>query len=292
MLVGAVASGADERAAIREYLTPVVAEFSQDRNGAWLWEHNSNGGYLVRLSMDVTGDGRGEMFVTSTLTSVKDVGEWKVFDVTEKGEWRPYSATIRFATDSAWPSKVGDASSLLKIGAPNQEKLRVGDERPFPVRRSAFAFPAITDSWTYASESEVAALTPSDPAALPKLEAILLVDYLLDPEAKWSAVKDWKIDGSDHFFRVEDLEKVPKHRDFTPAVAMTRLNRERESERGKGDDPAGQSPARKGGQGSEVTGDRGSRGDGAARSWIGAAVAVLLAVGAIGVVWWQRRKDR
>jgi hypothetical protein len=84
-------------------------------------------------------------------------------------------------------------------------------------------FPEIKEALTYVSEAEATKLRPSDLGQLPKLEAILLADYLTKPEAKWADVGEWKLDANGSFFRVEDQERAAKNAAFTPQVALSML---------------------------------------------------------------------
>lgn len=216
---------AQQVTAITDYLKPIVSKIAADPNaGGWAWETNGNGGYLLRMSMDVTGDGRPEVFVTTSLTSSKHIAEWTVFDVTEAGAMRPYAKSIRLPADSVWPANEPQSSSLVYVAAPDRERERASEERVYPVYRYTLSFPEVTQSLTYLSELEAAKLRPMDTNVLPKLQSILVADYLTDPQAKWSEVSEWKLDANDCFFRPEDKERTMKNTSFTPQAALARLN--------------------------------------------------------------------
>lgn len=227
---------AQQVVAINDYLKPIVSEIAADPNsGSWTWEINRNGGYLLRKSMDVTGDGQPELFVASTLQSTRHEEIWTVFDVAQDGTLRPYRTTLEHS--SAWPIVEGDNTYLVYVMPPNKERLRDSDEKPYPVDRFAFAFPEITMSSSYVSEAEATKLRPSDPSLLPKLQAILLADYLTNPDAKWKDVAEWKQDANDCFFRSEDKERAAKNTAFTPQAALSHLGIVQ-----KGDHPYGLPP--------------------------------------------------
>ncbi len=222
LLIGSSPSLAQQAVAINDFLKPIVSKIAADPNvGGWTWEINRNGGYLLRKSMDVTGDGQPELFVASTLQSTRHEETWTVFDVAQNGTLRPYHTTLEHSF--AWPIVEGNKTYLVYVLPPNKERLRDSDEKPYPVDRFAFAFPEITMSSSYVSEAEATKLRPSDPGLLPKLQAILLADYLTNPDAKWKDVAEWKQDANDCFFRSEDKERAAKNTAFTPQAALSHL---------------------------------------------------------------------
>jgi len=219
---------AQRDAAIDHFLVPILTASAADPNvEGWTWTTNGNGGYLVRKLMDVTGDGRPELFVASTLQSTKYEHRWHVFDVPEDGTFRPYRTVLEHSF--AWPIVEGGQTQLVYVMPPDNERLRDSDERPYPVQRYKFAFPNIIDAQTYASEAEVAKLRPTGPSQLPKLQSILLADYLTNPNAKWSDVTGWKLDANDCLYRPEDKERSVSNTAFTPQIALSKLGGARPS---------------------------------------------------------------
>lgn len=222
LLAWPLTGSAQQVSAITDYLKPIVSKIASDPNaGGWTWEINRNGGYLVRKAMDVTGDGRPELFVASTLQSTRHEQIWTVFDVAKDGTLRPYCTTLE--QSSAWPIVEGDKTHLVYVLPPDKERMRKSDENLYPVYRFAFTFPEIKKSLSYVSEAEAAKLGPSASEQLPKLQAILLADYLTNPDAKWADVTEWKLDANDCFFRQEDTERAKKNTDFTPQAALAML---------------------------------------------------------------------
>lgn len=173
---------AQQVVAINDYLKPIVSEIAAYPNsGGWTWETRGHGGYLLRLEMDVNGDGRPEQFVTTSLTAVKYTAEWAVFDVSEAGVISQYAELVRLTADSAWPAAEQDSPALLYVAPPSRERQRTNEEAVNPVYRFTFKFPEIQETVSYASDDEVAKLHPQ---SLPKLQAILLADYLTQPGAR------------------------------------------------------------------------------------------------------------
>jgi hypothetical protein len=223
LLAWPLTGSAQQVSAITDYLKPIVSKIASDPNaGGWTWETNRNGGYLLRKAMDVTGDGRPELFVATTLQATRHEQTWTVFEVAEDGTLRPYCTTLE--ESSAWPIVEGDKTHLVYVLPPDKERMRDSDERFYPVHRFAFTFPEIKKSLSYVSEAEVAKLRPPASEQLPKLQAILLADYLTEPDAKWVDVTEWKLDANDCFFRPEDTERAMKNTDFTPQAALAILD--------------------------------------------------------------------
>lgn len=211
-------------AVLIDYLRPIVSKIADDPNaGGWIWENNGNGGYMLRMSMDVTGDGRPELFVTTSLRAVKRMAEWTVFDVNEAGEMRPYREAIRAPADSVWPSDGREGPSLVYVAAPDQERERLSDKNTYPVYRYRFEFPEVSVTLTHISETEAMKLRPTAGTGLPKLEAILLADYLMNRQATWREIREWKLNSHGNFFCPEDQDRAAKNSGFTPNAALMRL---------------------------------------------------------------------
>jgi hypothetical protein len=210
---------AQQNKAIIRLLKPIVAEIAASPNvGGWTWETNGNGGFLIRKLMDVTGDGRPELFVASTLESSKHAHVWHVFDVSEDGILKPYDTTLNFI--SASPRTENGQHYLDLFPFADQERLRTNHEKPYRVVRYSFSFPAIEESTFYVSEADAVKIQPNDLTKLPKLQAILLADYLAKPNIEWADVAEWKLDANDCFFRLEDKERAIKNTSFTPQEAL------------------------------------------------------------------------
>lgn len=279
---------AQQVSAITDLLKPIVSKIASDPNsGGWTWETNLNGGYLVRKSMDVTGDGQPELFVASTLQSTRHEQTWTVFDMAKDGTLRLYRTTLKHS--SAWPILEGDKTHLVYVRPPDKERMRDSDDKPYPVSRFTFTFPEIKETLTYASESDAAKLRPTDPNQLPKLQAILLADYLTKPNAKWADVTEWKLDANDCFFRVEDKERAAKNPAFTPQVALSKLgvvqsSSASSSEQSTGNQPppvVQPSPTKKAPE-AKPTASAPSEEPTSSTSW---SIIVVLIVAAVGLLW-------
>ncbi|MEK7951357.1 hypothetical protein [Luteolibacter soli] len=219
-------ASAQRVAAIDGFLKPIVSKIAAAPNiGGWEWERNWNGGYLLRRWMDVTGDGRSEAFIASTLESDKYGHIWHVFDVSADGIMRPFGKTLRH--DSALPVKEDGKTCLLYLPGPSQERMRVSDPKPYEVYRYRFAFPKIEEAFSWVSEEEDRRLGQDYEKRLPKTEVILLADYLSDPTAKWSDSTQLKLDARDRYYLEENKERAEKNMAFTPQVALAKLGGER-----------------------------------------------------------------
>ena len=220
-LLVSVASAQRDKA-ILELLKPIVAEIAASPNvGGWTWEINGNGGYLLKKSIDVTGDGRPELFVASTLESSKDAHVWHVFDVAEDGKIRPYSTTLNFI--SATPRTENGLRSLDLFPFADEKRLRISHEKPYSVVHYSFSYPTVSHTTSYVSEADAITLQAYDVSQLPKLQAILLADFLTNPDAEWADVIDWKLDVNDCFFQSIDKERAANNTSFTPQEAVRLL---------------------------------------------------------------------
>ena len=219
-------ASAQRQVAVDQFITSIVSKIISDPNvGGWAWDTNRNGGYLLRMLMDVTGDGHPEVFVASTLESSKHSHQWHVFDATNGGTLRPYQNILKFA--SAWPFTENGQTSLVLDPLPDNERLRISDEKPYVVIRHVFNFPEISKTISYSDEEGVAKIKPPNPGDLPKLQAILLADYLTLRYPKWTAVNELRQDGGDCFYREEDKERAAKNTAFTPQVALSMIRADR-----------------------------------------------------------------
>lgn len=221
---------AQHEAAIDEYLRPILTASAADPNvEAWSWKQNLNGGYLLRNAIDVTGDGRSEIFVASTLHSSNGEHYWKIFDVAAEGVLRPYEKGLSFF--SAWPVTENGETSLLADPVPDDDRLQASDPNPFRVFRYLFSFPRIEERTLFVNEEEGIKLQQPD-SGRPKPQAILLADYLTNPDAEWSDADELKRDGSGAYYLEEDKERAAKNVAFTPKVALAQLAIDRSTSKG------------------------------------------------------------
>jgi hypothetical protein len=225
---------AQREAVIDELLRPILTASAADPNvEAWNWEKNRNGGYLLRTTIDVTGDGQPEVFIASTLHSSRREHYWKIFDVADDGTMRPYEKGLNFSF--AWPMIENNKVSLVYMAGANRDRMQAGEEKYLSVSRFVFNFPEISETTTYVSEDEEIKLQPADHGEFPKLQAILLADYLTNPDAKWSDVTELKLDASDSYYLEEDKERAEKNTAFTPQVALSQLGMGQPTSKGSED---------------------------------------------------------
>ena len=118
---------ANQPETISGLLRPLIGAEAAKQGGSWEWEIVGQGGYLMRMLMDATGDDRAELFLTTSLTSFKHHAEWRVFTIETNDEFRPYDRTLHFAADSVWPARAGGKTILLNSLPPGKE-----DQRALP----------------------------------------------------------------------------------------------------------------------------------------------------------------
>lgn len=214
---------AAREAAIDAVLRPLISDIAADPNaGGWTWNTNFNGGYLLRLDMDVTGEGRTEMFIASTLESTKHEHYWIIFDVNKDGIARPYSQRLRFS--SAWPIEENGKTLLMYIGAPNKEMQRDNVEKAYPAFKYEFSFPKIDSRTFYVDQATAYSSASAGENHRSQMLAILLYDYVMLPQAPWVDAKTLLCDATDRYFRPEDKERAMRNTTFTPQVALAMLD--------------------------------------------------------------------
>ncbi|HUP81658.1 MAG TPA: hypothetical protein VM260_24110, partial [Pirellula sp.] len=218
-------SDAQQATTIVNYIRPFVAAEAKKQGNSWEWEAIGNGGYLMRMFIEVTGDDRNELFLTTSLATFKNQAEWQVFEIEPGGALRPYKKSLRFPSDSVWASTANGKPQLLFLAPPDRESQRLlpSEEWKQSLYRFDFKHPEITESRSEVTTAEGQELRPVDPNALPKLEVVLLEDYLTRPNAQWVAVPEWKTNAHDYFMRPEDAERISKNQGFTPQAALILL---------------------------------------------------------------------
>ena len=224
------AMGANRNAAIDSYITPLVVAEAQKNGNSAEWDGTGNGGYVMRHMVDVTGDGRPELLVSSSLASSSNRSEWKVFDVSPTGQMRPYEGTINLMADAVWVTKAGGSTELRCEWPPDfdsdeglKNRLLPEGEVRHHVSRIEFAYPKIKETKASVTEAEALSLKAGSTDAKPKLEAMLLADYLTNPNAAWQVVSEWRSNSNDYFQRPEDAARINELSGFTPQVAMSLL---------------------------------------------------------------------
>jgi hypothetical protein len=216
---------------ISDYLRPIVSKIAADPNaGGWAWETNGSGGYVMRHLLDVTGDGRPELLVSSSLTSSSNRSEWKVFDMSPTGQMRPYEGTISLMSDAIWVTKAGNTTELRCEWPPDFDSDEGVKNRLLPegevrhhVSRIEFAYPKIKETKASVTDAEAMSLKAGSTEPKPKLEAMLLVDYLTNSGAAWQVVPEWRSNSNGYFQRPEDAARINELGGFTPQVAMSLL---------------------------------------------------------------------
>jgi hypothetical protein len=222
---------ADTRAgAIDDSIRPVIAKEMLKSGNSAEWDGSGNGGYLFRHLIDVTGDGRAELFVSSSLASSSNRSEWKVFDVSPTGEMRPYEGSISLMADAVWVAKTGNTTELRCEWPPDfdsdeglKNRLLPEGEVRHHVSRIGFVYPKIKETKASVTDEEALILKAGSTDAKPILEAMLLADYLTNQNANWQVVPEWLSNSNDYFQLPEDAARINELNSFTPQVAMSLL---------------------------------------------------------------------
>ena len=217
--------------AIDDYIRPFIAKELPKSGNSAEWDGTGNGGYLFRYRIDVTGDGRAELLVSNSLASFSNRSEWRVFDVSSTGELRAYEGNISLMADAVWVAKTGNTTELRCEWPPDFDSDEGLKNRLLPegavrhhVSRIGFAYPKIKDAEASVTDAEALSLKAGSTDAKPKLEVMLLADYLTNPNATWQLVPEWRSNSNDYFQRPEDAARIHELNSFTPQVAMSLLD--------------------------------------------------------------------
>lgn len=229
---GTVRAGVPEVQAIRDYVRPfLLAELPKQGNSNE-WDSTGYGGYIIRSRMDVTGDGRDELFLTTSLATFRGNAEWKVFAVEADGTLSPYAGTLSFHGGLTWKASEHGSTSLFSLIAPDREKqlrqIQALEDTTQPLLRYEFRFPAIIETRKEVGEEEGAKLSDEHSVDFPQIEVVLLADHLADPKTPWRAVEGWPRT-QDYFAVPGDEEHIQSLSTFTPTAALALIDKTRSS---------------------------------------------------------------
>jgi hypothetical protein len=226
-----IASANPRKGAIDDFIRPIIAKELPKSGNSSEWDGSGSGGYLFRHLIDITGDGRAEILVSSSLASFSNRSEWKVFDVSPTGEMMPYEGVINLMADAAWVAKVGGTTELRCEWPPDFDSdeglknrlLPEGDVRHL-VSRIKFAYPKINETKASVTNEEAVSLRAGSTDTKVILEVMLLADYLTNKNATWQAIPEWLSNSADYFHRPEDVAHINELSGFTPQVAISLLS--------------------------------------------------------------------
>ncbi len=267
-----------EREAIDTYLQPIIENSAIDANiGSMDWRLSGNGGYLVKMSIDVTGDGHPEIFISYSLASNSRWGaSWKVFDSSFDGDFLPYEGNV-FLYDDLYIYKNNEIIELRCKQPPRLARYKESGERE--IYRFSFGYPNIAETKESMTDDEVEKWIEGAIPLMPKIEAMLVMDYLTDPNAEWRGVSEWSANMSDYFLIPEDKIRIDESEWFTATVALARLKNESSlsSQSDSGTRHESRRPAKKDESGDRSFGKENREKKSGFLIWIPGVIALLMA---------------
>jgi hypothetical protein len=225
-----IAAAKNRIGAIDNFIRPIIAKELPKSGNSAEWDGSGNGGYLFRYLIDVTGDGRAEILVSSSLASFSNRSEWKVFDVSPNGEMMPYEGVVNLIADAVWVARAGGTTELRCEWPPDFDSDEGLKNRLLPegevrhlVSRIEFAYPKINEIKASVTDEEAVSLRAGSTDTKAVLEVMLLADYLTNETATWQAVPEWRSNSADYYHRPEDAVRINELSSFTPQVAISLL---------------------------------------------------------------------
>lgn len=204
-----------------------------------VWANAGNGGYLLHAEQDLTGDGKPEVLLASTLNVFKYSTEWLVYSRQEDGTLRSYEGTYRASVISDRPGRNAAGHFVIanefSWDADGLHVRRFSEGRILteilPHVVSANEQPEIKDSGLDREEKIEAAGQAFDlgetwPSRHLPVRGIRLADYVAGKPTWKNMNFERAAPGSDgYFIAAEDAEEMRANTAFTPQVALEMLRK-------------------------------------------------------------------
>jgi len=213
---------AAEEVAVKKILLPIVRDYTESNQGIWEWQRSGNGGYLIKMSADVNGDGKEEYFYASSLNGEGAFLSWPVFE--DKGSDQLVEFADSLDISNFWQSSDSARPGFFSIILPPRED-RTGKEAnewTSTLVHYSFNYPHITTELEELPYVKTAAMYLENKNLHPKVEAILLSDFF-DHRKDWEEVKEWDVSSDKKLFRRSDWNYAQQNKNFTAADAVANL---------------------------------------------------------------------
>ncbi len=205
------------------------------------WEF-ARGGYVLRVDLDITGDGLPEMFVTTSSGMYRGSPVWRVYHARREGGYEPFvlgrlekvDGVVREPTlsvDGRFGIYLRKNKGVFELGQPWHDRFTAEEEERWGVNYVSFRGNQVQFATEYLGEDWDGG---SDKGELVQLEemiqGVLIADLLRNPEAPWHPVRLSEsapnLLGS--FLDPQDQSRVEKMGMFHPALAWEWLRAVRE----------------------------------------------------------------
>lgn len=185
------------------------------------WVNAGNGGYLLRAEVDITGDNRPEVLITSTLDLHRGLTNWRVFETETGGSLRRYEEPYLGGVNVYRPARdaAGDFVllqydrwqrhlAIVKFKNGRQERSFIADNSP-EWDDETHPFLNYETKW---------------PDIQFQVEGIKLCDYVTG-KTNWKAINfDDPAPFTEYYFiPAQDGEDMKANKAFTPEVALQML---------------------------------------------------------------------
>lgn len=205
----------------RHYALEQVERYASAQGLRPSWEGPGNGGYLLRAEVDLTGDGKPELLLTSTLELLNQVTSWRVFENTRDGSLWQYPEAYVGSANVYRPAR--DAAGDMVVLRYDRNRRHL-DVMTFKGGRQEHKFiPDNAPEWDNESYVFQNYETKWPEIRFP-VNGIKLCDYAAGSQ-EWEPIDFEKpAPGGDGYFIVAtDAEVMRGNKSFTPDVALLQL---------------------------------------------------------------------
>jgi hypothetical protein len=196
------------------------------------WEF-SGGGYVFRVDYDLTGDGRPELFVASSLGMYRGCPTWRLYHARKGGGYDPFltKAEIRegwtaektLFSDFRFGLILGRSKGKPAIAIPWHDRFAEKEDEHWGQLIVRFVGGNVVDlSQKYLEEDWAGREFGGKEFQIEDhIKGVLVADLLRDPDTPWREIRlsDHAPSGDGYYLHPDDAERVKRLGAFTPTLA-------------------------------------------------------------------------